>query len=291
MRNLIAFFTKYYHWFLFAGLEIFCAVLLFRFNSYQGSVFFSSANAVAGKVYEWNSAVEHYFSLTKTNRQLTERNLYLEQRVKMMSEYINSSVKKDSNRLQRNQMALLKTYKLIPARVITNSTSSINNLITIDKGSDDGVHADMGVACGNGVVGVVYRASRHYAVVIPVLNAKSNISVSIRKRGYFGYLHWNGGAKDLAYVDDIPRHAKFRLGDLVETSGYSSIFPPGIIVGQILHVYNSKDGLSYRVQIKLTTDFANLRDVCVIDNSIIEERLDLMRAARDSLKTKDNIRK
>lgn len=291
MRNLIAFLTKYYHWFLFAGLEIFCAVLLFRYNSYQGSVFFSSANAVAGKVYEWNSAVEHYFSLTKTNRQLTERNLYLEQKVKAMSEYIAATARKDSNMLQRRQMELLNAYKTIPARVITNSINKSNNLITIDKGTDDGVHADMGVACGNGVVGVVYMASRHYSVVIPVLNSKSNISVSIRKRGYFGYLHWNGGAKDMAYVDDIPRHAKFRLGDIVETSGYSSIFPPGIIVGQILHVYNSKDGLSYRVQIKLTTDFANLRDVCVIDNSKIEERIDLMRAARDSLKTKDNIRK
>ncbi len=114
----------------------------------------------------------------------------------------------------------------------------------------------MGVACGNGVVGVVYMVSEHYAVVIPLLNSKSNLSVTIRERGYYGYLHWTGGRADLAYVDDIPRHAHFRLGDLVETSGYSSIFPPGIIVGQILHVYNSADGLSYRVQVRLTTDLA-----------------------------------
>lgn len=291
MRNLIAFFAKYHHWFLFALLEIICAVLLFRYNSYQGSVFFSSANAVAGKVYEWDSAVEHYFSLTKTNRQLTERNLHLEQKVKMMSEYISSTTKKDSNRLQRMQMKLLSAYKLVPAKVITNITGSSNNLMTIDKGTDDGVRPDMGVACGNGVVGVVYMASRHYSIVIPVLNPRSNISVTIRKRGYFGYLHWNGGAKNLAYVDDIPRHAKFRLGDIVETSGYSSIFPPGIIVGQIMHVYNSKDGLSYRAQIMLTTDFSNLRDVCVIDNSAMEERIELMRAAQDSLKSKNDQRK
>lgn len=291
MRNLIAFFAKYHHWFLFAVLEIICCVLLFRYNSYQGSVFFSSANAVAGKVYEWDSSVEHYFSLTKTNRQLTERNLYLEQKVRMMSEYIASTEKKDSNRLQRNQMRLLSEYRLIPAKVITNSTNGSNNLMTLDKGTADGVRPDMGVACGNGVVGVVYMASSHYSVVIPVLNSRSNISVTIRKRGYFGYLHWDGGAKDLAYVDDIPRHARFRLGDIVETSGYSSIFPPGVIVGQILHVYNSKDGLSYRAQIKLTTDFSNLRDVCVIDNSAIEERIEVMRAAQDSLKSKDNLRK
>lgn len=130
--------------------------------------------------------------------------------------------------------------------------------------------------------------SEHYSVVIPLLNSKSNLSVTIRKRGYYGYLHWSGGASDLAYVDDIPRHAKFRLGDLVETSGYSSIFPPGIIVGQILHVYNSSDGLSYRMQVKLTTNFGNLRDVCVIDNTAMTERIELMRAAEDSLKLKQN---
>ena len=177
---------------------------------------------------------------------------------------------------------------MIPAKVISNSLDKKDNFITIDKGEADGVRKDMGVACGNGVVGVVYMVSKHYAIVIPLLSSKSNVSVTIRNRGYYGYLHWTGGAADLAYVDDIPRHAHFRLGDLVETSGYSSIFPPGIIVGQILHVYNSRDGLSYRVQVKLTTDFGNLRDVCVIDNSAMQERIDLLRNAEDSLKLKQN---
>ena len=53
MRNLLEFLAKYNHWFLFVILEVISLTLLFRFNSYQGSVFFSSANAVTGKVYEW----------------------------------------------------------------------------------------------------------------------------------------------------------------------------------------------------------------------------------------------
>jgi rod shape-determining protein MreC len=50
MKNLIAFIVKYHHWFIFLLLEVISAVLLFQFNSYQGSVWFSSANAAAGKV-------------------------------------------------------------------------------------------------------------------------------------------------------------------------------------------------------------------------------------------------
>lgn len=287
MRNLIDFIAKYNHWFIFVILEVISFALLFRFNSYQGSVFFSTANVVAGKVYEWDAAVKNFFSLTKINQQLNVRNLYLEQTVRRLTAEAGRT-KDGSSRLYRAQMQILDEFKLIPAKVITNSVDKKDNFITLDKGLADGVRKDMGVACGNGVVGVVYMVSDHYSVVIPVLNSKSNVSVTIRKRGYYGYLHWTGGAADLAYVDDIPRHARFRLGDIVETSGYSSIFPPGIIVGQILHVYNSNDGLSYKMQVKLTTDFGNLRDVCIIDNSAMTERIELLRAAEDSLKLKQN---
>lgn len=287
MRNLIDFLTKYNHWFVFVLLEVVSFVLIFRFNNYQGSVWFSTANVVAGKIYEVDADIKNYFSLTKINRQLNVRNLYLEQTVRKLSEQVHAQTG-DSSWLARTQADVLEGYKLIPAKVITNSIDRRDNFVTIDKGRADGVHPDMGVACGNGVVGVVYMVSDHYSVVIPLLNSKSNLSVTIRKRGYFGYLHWTGGAADVAYVDDIPRHAHFRLGDLVETSGYSAIFPPGIIVGQILHVYNSRDGLSYRVQVRLTTDFGNLRDVCVIDNTAMKESIDLLRSAEDSLKIKQN---
>ena len=287
MRNLIDFITRYNHWFVFVILEVVSFVLLFKFNSYQGSVWFSSANVVAGKVYEADATIKNFFSLTKINQQLNVRNLYLEQTVRKLSEQVHAETG-DSSWLFRTQAEVLKEYKLIPAKVITNSIDKRDNFITVDKGRLDGVKPDMGVACGTGIVGVVYMVSDHYSIVIPVLNSKSNISVTIRKRGYYGYLRWTGGASDLAYVDDIPRHAHFRLGDLIETSGYSAMFPPGIIAGQILHVYNSPDGLSYRVQVRLTTDFGNLRDVCVIDNSAMKERIDLLRSAQDSLKLKQN---
>lgn len=283
MHNLLEFLAKYNHWFLFVVLEVVSFVLLFQFNSYQGSVWFSSANAVTGKLYEWDSNVETFFSLTKVNQELTQRNAYLEQQVQMLSEKLTDATK-DTTLAHRGQMALLQNYRLVPAKVVANSIEKPSNLMTIDKGSADGVRKDMGVVCGTGVVGIVYLVSNHYSVVIPVLNTKSNISCMIKNRGYFGYLRWKGGASEYAYVEDVPRHAHFKLGDLVVTSGYSAVFPPGILVGQILHVYNSSDGLSYRVQVKLSTDFAKLRDVCVIDDTAMRERLDVMRAAQDSIK-------
>jgi rod shape-determining protein MreC len=286
VKNLIDFITRYNYWFLFLLLEVISFVLLFQFNSYQGSVWFTSANVVSGKVYETSSEVESFFALSQVNEQLTQRNVLLEQQVKALQEKL-TSVTQDSSYLRNNQYQYLAGYKYIPAKVVSNSVDKYNNLITLDKGSADGVKKDMGVACGNGIVGIVFMTSEHYSIVIPVLNSQSNISCTIKGRGYFGYLHWKGGDASMAYVDDVPRHARFKLYDTIVTSGYSSVFPPGMLVGKILHVYNSSDGLSYRLKIKLSTDFASLRDVCVIDNSVMNERLELLRASQDSIKGKE----
>lgn len=286
MRNLLDFLSRHNHWFVFVILEVISFVLLFHYNSYQGSVWFSSANAVSGKVYEWNSAVGQYFSLTEVNRQLTERNLYLEREVAQLSEQITKTTK-DSTLVERMQKTVMQGFETIPAKVVSSSLDKANNLLTINKGEADGVKKDMGVVCGTGVVGIVYLTSAHYSVVIPVLSQQSNISCSIKGRGYFGYLHWTGGSPEYAYIDDIPRHAHFKLGDYIVTSGYSSVFPSGIIVGRIKHVYNSENGMSYRLKITLSTDFTRLRDVCVINDREMDKKLEILRAAEDSLKARE----
>lgn len=287
MRNLIEFLAKHHHWFVFILLEAISFTLLFRYNSYQNSVWFSSANVVTGKVYEWSSQLEKFFSLATVNQHLTQRNLALEQKVVELSEKL-TAVTKDSSYVKADVTQQLSQFKQIPAKVVSNSLKDVNNLMTIDKGSVDGVRKDMGVVSGTGVVGIVYLVSSHYAVVIPLLNTKSNVSCKIENRDYFGFLNWHGGSTDQAFLDDIPRHARFKLHENIVTSGYSSVFPPGILVGKILHVYNSPDGVSYRLCVQLATDFATLRDVSVIDNTLMKERIEVMRAARDSMKVKDN---
>ena len=286
MRNLLDFLVKYSYWFLFFVLEAVSFVLLFQFNSYQGSVWFSSANAVAGKLYETTSAVESHFQLSKINTELTQRNLYLEQRLCKLEKEKSDSVA-DSTMENSLLLKSLQPYRLIPAQVVNMKWGRKDNLLTIDKGEADGIKKDMGVVCGTGIVGIVYLTSAHYSIVIPVLNSLSNISCVIQGRGYFGYLHWTGGDISEAYVDDVPRHAHFKLYENVVTSGYSSVFPAGIMVGKILHVYNSADQMSYRLRVKLSTDFGRLRDVCVVDNTALSEQIEVMRAAEDSIRMKE----
>ena len=264
-------------------LEVISLVLLFQYNSYQGSVWLSSANAVSGKVNEGRAEVESFFSLRQMNEGLTLRNFYMERQLSQLRR-LYSEATEDTAGLWAKEMSFLKQYRMIPAKVVTNELNRQDNLLTIDRGTKDGVEVGMGVACGQGVVGVTYLVSDHYAVVMPVLNIASRISCAIRGHNYFGVLRWNGKDAGVAYLEDIPRHARFKRGDWVETNGYSSIFPPGVLVGKIETVYNSDDGLSYRVKVRLSTDFGHLRDVVVVNDPTIVERTRLLQSARDSLK-------
>ena len=279
MRNLLDFLYKYHHWLVFILLEVVSVVLLFQYNSYQGSVWFSSASAVAGKVYELESKMTAYLSMAKENEELTMRNLYQERQLDQLRR-LYAEATKDTTAAELKELEFLSQYKLIQAKVVENSIHKLENLITIDKGRKDGVEPDMGVACGNGIVGVVYLVSDHYSVVISALNAASSrISCAIRGRNYFG-------DPSVAYVEDVPRHAKFKLGEWMVTSGFSSIFPSGVQVGKIEQAYNSSDGLSYKLKVRLSTDFGNVRDVVVISDKSIAERAALMQAARDSISFK-----
>lgn len=285
MRNLIEFITRFHYWLLFIFLEAVSIMLLFRYNSYQGSVWFSSSNAVSGKLLEWDSKVTAFFDLTDINEQLTNRNVELEMQLAKANERL-LALTGDTTTI--GQKLGIEDYTLIDAKVVSQTINKQNNLITINKGMEDGVQKDMAVVCGTGIVGIVYLAANHYSVVLPVLNSQSNISCSIRNRGYFGFLHWDGGDIHYAYLDEIPRHAHFQPGDIIETSGYSSVFPPGLSIGKVYKVYNNSDGTSYRVKTQLLTDFSNLRDVCVIDNSKMQEQATILRAAQDSISIKAN---
>ena len=77
-NNLFDFVGKYSYCFLFVVLEAFSLVLLFRFNSYQGSVYFTAANSVVAGVNGAYEDVIGFFHLQEVNRQLTDQNIALQ---------------------------------------------------------------------------------------------------------------------------------------------------------------------------------------------------------------------
>lgn len=264
MRNLLNFLIKYNYWFLFLLLEVTSFVLLFRFNRYQQSVFFTSANAAAGKLYQARGSITSYFHLREVNEDLLDRNMLLEQRIVELEGKLADLSSDTTDFRSLDSIPPQVGYSLSKAHVIKNSLNRLDNYLTLDRGEADGIRPEMGVVDANGVVGIVYKTTPHYSLVISLLNSKSSLSCKIQGSDYFGYLKWEGGDTRYAYLRDLPRHAEFSVGDTVVTSGYSAVFPPGLLVGYIDEMSDSHDGLSYLLKIRLATDFGKVSAVRVI---------------------------
>lgn len=277
MHNLIEFFIRYKYWFVFLLLEACSLIMLFRSNSYQGSVYFTTANTVAGTYYSVISDLTSFFGLKEVNEGLSSDNARLLLQIQELKDEV-SKLKTDTVETQDYGLG----HKLIDAKVVNATLHRNNNLITINKGSADGVHPEMGVICSRGVVGIVSMTSEHYSIVMPLVNTTSSISCRLSKSQYFGTMKWQRGAINISYVTDVPRHAKIKPGETVETNGYSDIFPAGLPIGQVLNFENSADGMAYHLRVKLFTDFSTLRDVSVIADYVNQERK-LLEAQADSL--------
>ena len=218
MRALLDFITRYHHWLLLIVLEGLSLGLLFQFNHYHNSVWMTTANTMVAHVDAWEQEVLRYIHLGETNKELMQRNLMLEQKNERLTRRI-ATLTHDTTWTERRQQELLSDITLLPAKVITNSVLRRDNFITINRGEADGVMPEMGVVCGTGIVGIIYITSAHFSIVQPLLNSRSRISCRLRDTQYFGYLKWEGGSPLHAVLDDIPRHARFKVGDIVETSG------------------------------------------------------------------------
>ena len=270
MRNLLNFLFRYNHCIVFVLLQGVSFLLLFSFNNYQHSRFFTSANAFVGKIYEATRAVTGYFDLQRQNEVLMERNIWLEQQILLADKRLKEMEEANTTSWPaETTTTMFQSYK---AGVIKNSLNRADNYITLNQGSLAGIKPDMGVIGPNGVVGIVYKTSPHYSLVISLLSSKSNLSCKIAGNEYFGFLQWEGDDSRYAYLKDLPRHAEFAIGDTIVTSGFSTVFPQGMMVGVIEEANDTNDGLSFLLKIKLATDFGKLRNVHVLAREGIEEQ-------------------
>ena len=275
MHDFVERITAYIHWAIFLLLEVLSGLLLFKYNSYQGSIWFTQANTAAAYVHEWEAKAFAYLRMPAENAELVQRNILLQHETDSLRHLLAEALK-GSSATEKKQNTLLQDIKLIPAHIVDNSVRNRDNLLVINAGSNAGVEPEMGVVSGTGVVGIVSAVTPHYSLVISILNSHSSISCRLRRTDYFGYLKWKGGNTLRAYMEDVPRHAHIKVGDIVETSGFSNVFPAGIFLGKVAKIKNSSDGLAYELEILLGTDMSNLRHVNVISN-LNKKELDSLR--------------
>ena len=276
MRNLFNFIIRNSHWLLAVLLVAFSFYLVFTHNSYQRSVYLTSANQVTGWFYSLSKDVTSFFHLKKNNQLLLERSAELEKQILALKDRMDILTAADSAEVNAfvSDSVPMPQFGYIPAEVVNLSFSGVNNFITISKGSRHGIKPDMGVISTGGVVGVVSVVSPNFSVVIPLINPKFRLSAKLKNSENYGSVIWDGTSIGEAQLQELPKHEDFHQGDTVMTS-FSRIFPRNTIIGFVSSVGESKDDNFNTFNIQLATNFYALQDVLVIDDAYYEEQKQL----------------
>jgi len=270
MRNLFNLLFKFHFILLFVLLETISFSMIVTYNNYQRANFLGSSNIFTGSVFDWFSSYTQYLNLRKVNIRLAEENALLRTQLQnylVKSNYGNSLLK-DSLYLPSISIDSLKraNYFFTTARVINNSINQQHNFITINKGRSHGIKNDMGVIANGQVVGLVINVSEHFSTVISLLNSRWKLSGKIKSNDYFGSISWNGRDYRKVSLNEIPYHVPVQKGDTIVTTGYSSSFPEGLVLGTISDFSIGSGSNFYQIEVTVAADFKNLVMVGLVEN-------------------------
>jgi rod shape-determining protein MreC len=240
--------------------------MLSRFSSYQRARIYTIKQALVGNIEKRYDRFSSYFTLARENKSLAEENTRLYN--SLPDSYFNPLIPESTDTSKD------KRYIFLHARVINNSISNQYNFIVLDKGSKHGVKPDMAVICSDGLVGVIKETTENFSSAISVLNREFNPNAMIKRNGYFGYIEWMGLNYRKVILKEIPLHADVKVGDTIITSGYSSIFPKGILIGTI-EKFEPEEGIFYKITVDLSTDFKKLANVTLIKDLRQDELVEL----------------
>jgi rod shape-determining protein MreC len=271
VRNIFLFVRRYINFLFFLLLQGFSIYLIVHYNLYHKAVFSSTANQLTGKVNEQYSKVEYYFQLKKTNDSLVKANERLYNKLKDDFELPDSTSKTVIDSIRIDSLEQYRKYNFFPAKVVYNSVAAQNNFIVLGRGQAQQLKDGMGIVdINNGVVGIITEASKDYAVVMSLLHKDSHISGKLLKGGETGTLSWDGKLPNIISLTGIPKSAKVAKGDTIITSGFSTSFPKGMMIGTVTEILAEKSTSNFLIRFRTTADFYNLQSVYAIDNKQTE---------------------
>lgn len=267
MRNLLAFLQRFRVFLVFALLQILALTTYFSVISYPRTKFLNSSSRVSASLLSMKHNVTKHFSLEEANDQLREHNAEL---MRLQPEFF---LKIDERTLLVRDTLKTIAFEKISAKVIDGQYTSSNNYFTINAGRKRGIQPKMGVISDQGVVGVVYSVSEHYALVKSILTKDINISAYIKG------IHAHGLIK---YLDPDPRRVSLTgiSNDIrlvkkasVLTRGSAGCFPAGLPIGFIESISLVEGKPLWNVKVRLAQDMRKLHNVYVIKH-IHQEELD-----------------
>lgn len=275
MRHILAFIWKHSFFFLFLLLEVLSISILVNRSYFQRAVITNFTDEIAGSIYNAYSSVTGYFYLKIENERLAEEN------ARLLHEKNQSQLTTDTTAIRLIDTLNRQTYTYTVAKVISNSTNNRDNYLMLNKGRKHGIQPDMAVINPEGIIGTVVSVSENFCWVMSALNKHSKISARINRLNQMGTVMWHGTNPEYGSLTDIPVHVKVVVGDSIYTSGFSYIFPEGVMIGVVSEI-NIKEGEHfYDIVFDWSADFSSLTYVYIVKNLFREEQLELSKKVID----------
>jgi rod shape-determining protein MreC len=197
---------------------------------------------------------------------IEEENKILHDRVDLLTRMQEETMAiNDENARLRNLLDFGKMipYTSIPAQVIGRDPSNWANSLIIDKGTLSGIKTNMAVISTRGLVGRIVEAGKSSSKALLITDPNIKVGVLIRRNRQGGILIGRpGGRCKIIYIS---LDSDVRPGDKVMTAGFGSVFPKGILIGEIEKVGREEGRLYKYAILKPSQDLSRLEEVlCII---------------------------
>ncbi len=270
MKKALELLLQFGYHLLFLALQFICFYIIINYNKEQKSIFINSTSLLSSSINGKVDKLNKYMLLQRENDSLQRQNARL---IKKFIDYDINSSQGTNDTLEADS-----SKYFLQAVNICNSTFNLkDNYITLCQGSNQGVIEDAGVVSQNGIVGIVRKVSKNFSIVMSLLHSQSNISCTIKRNlrqgiTSTGVLTWKSSNPKICTLESIPKHLTVLQGDTIITSGYSTIFPKGLMVGKIKNVTLAKGSNSYSIDVELFNDPAAWDAIYLIKNKLGEEQ-------------------
>lgn len=273
MRNIFLFIRRYFNFLVFIMLQIFCISLIVQYSKYHHAMFGHSANKITGKINAQYDGIEYYFRLKKTNDSLVRANERLYNMLAQNYDIPDSvATKQVIDSIKIDSILQFRKFTYINAKVVANSVTAQNNYVVLHSPNVTAMREGMAVVDpNNAVIGAISEVSGNYAVVMSLLHKDTKVSGKLFKTGETGTISWDGKNPDLITLSGISKGVKLAKGDSVITSGFSAIYPKGLLMGRIDEIYMEPGSSNYRLVLRTGANFHTLEYAYAIDNSQQQE--------------------
>lgn len=207
------------------------------------------------------SYLEEPLSNIRVYRQALKTNTYLrQQNVLLLDELSRLRSAEQENEQLRELLQLTRNtdMNLYPVRIVGKELNQINNSLTVDAGSRQGIEPGMPMVSAEGLVGKVILTAPGYSQVMPYFNTLFNVSAKLQQSNVPGIVSWSRTSIRELELDYVPQTTPVDSGEVVLTSGYSNQFPPDIPIGKVVRTEPQQGKETQKIYLR---PFVNLYEV------------------------------